>query len=499
MRKIYIKEDKVKLLEAENSPDKVYLDYKMISWYDDDAYPFFYFNDGSLLVGEVSDVHGRTLFDYAKSIFDENGYTLIDDDDEEYMYGNYDESKYYTYDDVGEKSYEIRKNLICEGRIWVDNEVISLYQTVDKNVLRKVIDKLNGYFNIDLADLGFIALKDEVIPLMVYLIDENKNDTEKERVIHNLPSKEKKETEQMKNALKTQNDIKAKKFGEPRNNRSVPEAEYEFYKRYGMGDSVESKEVMDENIDLEVDSSEINLSSFKKKNELNPKFWNNDMLSSRVRLKLLDIADLFWDSLELSWVEPKDIILTGSICNYNWSKYSDIDLHILIDYNEISDKTEFVEEYFNTKKNEWNNDHEKLKIYGYPIELYVQDINEANSSSGVYSLEQNKWLMKPNHNSIKQIGLDKYKIKEKSAKYLTMIDDLIDEYKMTTDNHQIEIIGDKANKLIKYLRKLRKVGLEENGESDWRNIVYKICRRSGYLDKLYDLKLSTFDRINSIN
>ena len=29
-----------------------------------------------------------------------------------------------------------------------------------------------------------------------------------------------------------------------------------------------------------------------------------------------------------------DVVLTGSLANYNWSQYSDVDLHIIIDFEE---------------------------------------------------------------------------------------------------------------------------------------------------------------------
>jgi hypothetical protein len=157
-----------------------------------------------------------------------------------------------------------------------------------------------------------------------------------------------------------------------------------------------------ENFDFEVDSSEIDLSSFKKKHELVPNIWNPDgKLNSRVRLKLLDIADDFWKFVNLTWVEPRGIILTGSICNFNWSQYSDVDLHLIVDFNEIDEKTEFVRDYLDSKKNEWNKEHENLQIMGYPVELYVQNIDETPESSGIYDLDENDWLKEPNTNDIK--------------------------------------------------------------------------------------------------
>ena len=53
--------------------------------------------------------------------------------------------------------------------------------------------------------------------------------------------------------------------------------------------------VQDENLEQEVNANEVNLDSFKKEKQLADKIWFGDTLNSRVRLKLLDIADDFWD------------------------------------------------------------------------------------------------------------------------------------------------------------------------------------------------------------
>ena len=201
---------------------------------------------------------------------------------------------------------------------------------------------------------------------------------------------------------------------------------------------------IDENITDEVDSQDINLSSFKLNKELNPKIWKGEKLNPKVRLRLLDIADEFWDDLDISWVSPKDILLTGSISNYNWSKYSDIDLHILVDFNKVDEKVDFVKEFFDSKKKIWNDVHETLKIYGFNVEIYVQDIKEEHTSSGVYSVNKDKWLIKPNKDEFSSIGLNKYSIKEKSSKYMTKIDSLFDEFEETSDMYEIEDISKKV-------------------------------------------------------
>ena len=254
-----------------------------------------------------------------------------------------------------------------------------------------------------------------------------------------------------------------------------------------------------ENLEPEVSSSEVDLSSFKKRDSLPPGIWKDEeTLSSKVRLKLLDIADDFWEFVNLSWVEPKGIIITGSICNFNWSKFSDIDLHLIVDFSEIDSKTEFVKQYFDSKKNEWNTEHDGLKIMGFPVELYVQDINENPEAGGIYDLEENAWIRRPNPHTIKSIGLNKFNIKDKAAEIMTIIDDMYDTMSSTSDGHVLDQVGEDAHYLWDKVKDLRKKSLSKNGESGSGNIVYKVLRRTGYLDKLFKLFSTVYDRSNSI-
>ena len=283
-----------------------------------------------------------------------------------------------------------------------------------------------------------------------------------------------------------------------------------FYKRFGFvpnkgrNTDFNTRESMirkpiRENIEKEVESSEVDLSSFKKRDSLPPGIWKDEeTLDSKVRLKLLDIADDFWEFVNLSWVEPKGIIITGSICNFNWSKFSDIDLHLIVDFSEIDSKTEFVKQYFDSKKNEWNTEHDGLKIIGFPVELYVQDINENPEAGGIYDLEENAWIRRPNPHTIKSIGLNKFNIKDKAAEIMTIIDDMYDTMSSTSDGHVLDQVGEDAHYLWDKVKNLRKKSLSKNGESGSGNIVYKVLRRTGYLDKLFKLFSTVYDRSNSI-
>ena len=246
----------------------------------------------------------------------------------------------------------------------------------------------------------------------------------------------------------------------------------------------------------EVNSSDINLSSFKPKTELHPKLWVNNKLNSRVRLRLLDIADDFIDTLAVDWVKPKDIVFTGSLANYNWSKYSDIDIHVILDYNKVYKKKEFVEDYFSSKKELWLNEHPKLSIYGFPIELYVEDSNEQSTSSGIYSLNKNEWIKEPV--DFEDVKLNAQYIKDYAAKLMTQIDNIEKKQKNAKDDYNVEQCRKELLKIFDKLKKLRKEGLNKGGEMSSGNIIFKILRRTKYIDKIWELINTSYDKINSI-
>jgi predicted nucleotidyltransferase len=256
-----------------------------------------------------------------------------------------------------------------------------------------------------------------------------------------------------------------------------------------------------ENLECEVRPDEVDVSSLDRQDTLNPDLWKDGhTLDSRARLQLLDIADDFIEFLGIKYVKPIDICLTGSICNFNWSEFSDIDLHIVIDFDEVSDKTELVREYFDSKKNEWNNEHENLTIYGFNVELYVEDEGDETVSSGIYSLNKNEWLSKPSISDIKvNTESRKRKIKKAVADFTTRIDELYEAVQNCDDKVVLGELGDEIRNVMSMLRKARQDGLEKYGESSLGNLTYKCVRRMGYLDKIWKLETQIYDKKMSIN
>ena len=47
----------------------------------------------------------------------------------------------------------------------------------------------------------------------------------------------------------------------------------------------------------------------------------------------------------------EDLRLTGSLANYNWSEYSDVDLHLVVDFEKIDEDIELVKAFFDSCQN----------------------------------------------------------------------------------------------------------------------------------------------------
>ena len=252
----------------------------------------------------------------------------------------------------------------------------------------------------------------------------------------------------------------------------------------------------------DVKPNNINLSSFNIKKSLNPLFWDNDKLNKEIRLKLLDIADEFIKELEISDLEINDITFTGSLANYNWSKkYSDIDLHIILDFNSTGINKEIIKPYFDSQRKLWNIEHSSLKIYNYPIELYVQDINELHSKSGVDSLMKDEWIIEPERHILANEKIDERYVKEKISGYINSIDKIFKYYikYKNKDKVKLNVILNKANKIYNKIKLERKNALKNDGnEMSSGNIIFKALRRTNYIEKLMFLRKNIKNIINSI-
>jgi len=212
------------------------------------------------------------------------------------------------------------------------------------------------------------------------------------------------------------------------------------------------------------------------------------VMISSIRDKLIELSDDFIEFLGVDFF-THDVVLTGSLANYNWSEFSDIDLHIIIDYEDTGHDNILLKEFFDAKRGVWNALHD-IKIKKYEVEIYVQDVTEKHISSGVYSVLNNEWIIQPQK---EKKEIDDRKIIEKGEEYANIIDDLIAK----KENH-VDIRTDVDN-IKKKIKRFRQSGLEHNGEYSYENLTFKLLRRNGYVKKLIDLKKEVTDTKLSVH
>jgi predicted nucleotidyltransferase len=223
---------------------------------------------------------------------------------------------------------------------------------------------------------------------------------------------------------------------------------------------------------------------------LKHEFWGNDMiLNPKIRKTLLKIAKLFLATLDKP-VTIKDITFTGSLANYNYSPLSDIDLHIVIDYDEVGKDRTIVEEYLSLKKNKWNLDHD-IKIFGHEVEVYVEDEEVSHITTGLYSLVQNKWIKVPSKD---QPPFDANDVATKANYFKNLYVAVLKRYKSGNMDDIAATIKDVKDKI----KTMRKAGLQKNGEYSTENLAFKVLRRSGLLDKFTELYNHVIDKKLSV-
>lgn len=225
------------------------------------------------------------------------------------------------------------------------------------------------------------------------------------------------------------------------------------------------------------------IESIEKHDKLNPKlFTGEELLKDKVRDKLLEIVDEFVANLEEQDIKIKidDVLFIGSNASYNYTKNSDIDLHILANAKAADYDNDVAAALYGAYRTIFNKQLD-ITIYDIPLEIFVETEDSARVSNGVYSVKNNKWIKKPVAEEIPEYdteALDKL-VSEWEAKCKDLIKD-IEADKLDNEEKVVKILEDIYDKL-------RKKGISK-GEYSVENLAFKELRNKGYLDKLKDFK-----------
>lgn len=213
--------------------------------------------------------------------------------------------------------------------------------------------------------------------------------------------------------------------------------------------------------------------------ELNPKLWdkNNEeyTLKEEVKAKLEEIATAFIEYLDIPADAILDKVITGSSASYNYTEFSDLDLHIIVDFDKVHKDCPVVEGYLSAMKSTFNKEHD-IFIHAVPVELYAEKKDQGTVHNGLYSL-QTGWIDIPN--KIEPTDNDA----AVEAKY-NELKELIDKCET----------AEVADELLDKIYTMRKAGLADAGEFSTENLAFKKLRNEGVMNKLRQLKKQEVDK-----
>ncbi len=252
-----------------------------------------------------------------------------------------------------------------------------------------------------------------------------------------------------------------------------------YWRKHNISDAL--KEVVEPDV--------VDVSSIQMHDTLCPLIWGeNEIIKPDVRKILLMNAKRFIEFSDVENLKFNDIILTGSMANYNYNENSDLDVHIVLDFSQISENTEFVGDFFKLKKSLWN-DKLPIQVKGHDVEMYFQDSSEAHFATGTYSLVRNEWINKPTK---KIVNIDTADVQLKAADFMNAIDDL------ETNQDEKDFVK-RYETLKNKIKKYRQTGLEDKGEFSVENLVFKVLRNTGYLEKMVEIKNDYLTQELSLN
>jgi hypothetical protein len=213
---------------------------------------------------------------------------------------------------------------------------------------------------------------------------------------------------------------------------------------------------------------------------LNPKLWEGTRLKSSVRGALMRIAEDFLEYVDVP-VKVLDIVIAGGNANYTYTSNSDLDLHIIADFDSVACDRE-VAELFDTKRLLYKRDFD-IDVHGIPVELYIEDHREPAVSAS-FSILKEQWINEPS-SEIPDYDSDK-------------LEHMIDVWKKILAHATQTGDLQTCRKAVKLLRTYRRKGLDtEAGEFSIPNLVYKSLRNDQTLEgitilinRLHDQELS---------
>ena len=214
----------------------------------------------------------------------------------------------------------------------------------------------------------------------------------------------------------------------------------------------------------------------EKHDTLNPKLFNNEELKPEIKEKIEQIAYQFVNELNEDGIRftLKDIVLLGSNVSYNYTKDSDLDIHLIADSSGLECPADLYPLLYSAYRSMFNKNYD-IRIKGIPAEIYVEMDEPVAKSNGIYSLN-NGWLKKPEQRDIPDLDEEAFDklFNEWEDKYFELMEK--------------DATSEDIENFIEDLYDLRKESIATEGEYGLGNLVFKEFRNLGYLDGLKELR-----------
>lgn len=219
--------------------------------------------------------------------------------------------------------------------------------------------------------------------------------------------------------------------------------------------------------------------SFEIHDTLNPKLWDMETgkLLPEVREKIVEIVAAFERNINVP-IDIVDIHLVGSNASFNWTENSDLDVHVIANFDTVSDDRDLITSLYNAKKAAFNKEL-NISIHDVPIELYVEDIRSNVASNGIYSVCDNEWVKEPKPLT----SAKKHNVEKELEKWKVKVAEVLDRGKYEEINNTINSI---------YL--MRKNSIAIDGEGGKGNQLFKEIRSAGLLGELKDALSASLSR-----
>ena len=205
--------------------------------------------------------------------------------------------------------------------------------------------------------------------------------------------------------------------------------------------------------------------------ELNPAIWDNGMLKSEIKEKILALVEEFQSTLDVP-LHVLDVEIVGSNASYNYTDKSDVDVHIITNFDDYGYPQEFIQAAMNSFKANFNKAYD-VDYKGFNVELYVENVNSTPTTNGVYSVIQDKWIKEPKKLEAIEVELEP----------------ALTEYRQKIDSALKSGSAEEINAIIDELYVMRRNSLLVDGETGAGNLIFKQIRNDGLLDGLKNKKV----------